>query len=157
MPVHSSVALVYSQAVNRVSKTESRRAATLIRYILAWVPMLMVAVANGAIREATFAKSMPELRAHQLSTLSGSVLIGLVIFFVIRSWPPSSGGQALLIGIVWVLLTITFEFFMGLALMRRPLAQVLHDYNLLAGRLWVILLAWLALAPWVFFNLRAGG
>ena len=125
----------------------------MIRYLLAWVPMLMIAVANGAIRQATFAKSMTELRAHQLSTLIGSVLIGLFIRFVIRTWPPSSSREALLIGIVWLFLTIIFEFFMGLALARRPLSQVLHDYNLLAGRLWVLFLIWLALAPWVFFRL----
>jgi len=125
----------------------------LIRYILAWVPMLMIAVANGAIRQATFAKSMSELRAHQLSTLIGSVLIGLFIWFVIHTWPPSSGSQALLIGIVWLLLTIIFEFFMGLVLARRPLSQVLNDYNLLAGRLWILFLIWIALAPWMFFRL----
>lgn len=125
----------------------------MIRYILAWVPMLMIAVANGAIRQATFAKSMTELRAHQLSTLTGSVLIGLFIWFVIRAWPPASGDQALLIGFIWLLLTTVFEFFMGLALARRPVSQVLHDYNLLAGRVWVIFLIWLALAPWVFFRL----
>jgi len=127
----------------------------LTRYVLAWIPMLMIAVANGAIRQATFAKSMTELRAHQLSTLIGSVLIGLFVWFVMRTWPPSSTRQAQLIGIVWVLLTIIFEFFMGLALARKPLSQVLHDYNLPAGRLWVLFLLWLGLAPWVFF--RFGG
>jgi hypothetical protein len=113
--------------------------------------MLVIAVANGALRQATFAKHMTELRAHQLSTLIGSVLIGLFIWFVIRSWPPSSGRQALGIGLVWLLLTIVFEFFMGLVLARKPLSQVLHDYNLPAGRVWVLFITWLALAPWVFF------
>ncbi len=97
---------------------------------------------------------MPELRAHQLSTLIGSVVIGLFIWLAIRRWPPLSGRQAVLIGLVWLLLTVAFEFFMGLLLARRPLAQVLHDYNLLAGRIWALFLIWLALAPWVFFRLR---
>ncbi len=126
----------------------------MFRYLLAWVPMLVIAVANGALRQATFAKVMPELRAHQLSTLLGSVLIGLFVWLVVRRWPPSSGRQALLIGLVWLALTVAFEFFMGLVLARRPLAQVLHDYDLLAGRLWVPFLIWLLLAPWVFYRLR---
>jgi hypothetical protein len=126
----------------------------LIRYVLAWVPMLVIAIANGALRQATFANVMPELRAHQLSTLMGSVLIGLFIWLIIRTWPPSSGSQALLVGLVWLLLTVVFEFFMGLVLAHRPLSQVLHDYNLLAGRVWVLFLIWLTLAPWVFFRLR---
>ncbi len=129
-------------------------AGKLIRYILAWVPMLIIAVANGALRQATFAKVMPDLRAHQLSTLIGSVLIGLFVWLVIRIWLPSSGRQAILIGVIWLILTVVFEFFMGLVLMERSLAQVLQDYNLFAGRVWVLFLAWLTFAPWVFYRLR---
>jgi len=126
----------------------------LIRYLLAWIPMLIIAIGNGFLRQAAFAKVMPELRAHQLSTLIGSVLIGLLIWLVIRMWPPSSGRQALQIGAYWLILTLAFEFFMGLVLAPRPLAQVLQDYNLLAGRVWPLFLIWLTLAPWVFFRLR---
>lgn len=127
----------------------------MLRYVLAWFPMLVIAVANGALRQLTFAKVMPELRAHQISTLLGAVLIGAFIWFVVRAWPPSSSGQALLIGSVWLVLTVAFEFFMGLVLAHRPIAQVLHDYDLLAGRVWILFLVWLALAPWVFHRLRA--
>ena len=126
----------------------------MILYVAAWVPMLVIAVANGALRQATLEKMMPELRAHQVSTLTGSVFMGLFIWFVVRTWPPASGAQALLIGLVWLVLTVAFEFFMGLVLAHRPLSQVLHDYNLLEGRVWVLFLVWLTLAPWVFFRLR---
>lgn len=127
------------------------KGANLLRYVLAWFALLVLAVANGALRQFTFGKRMSELRAHQLSTLTGSVLIGIFIWLVIRTWPPSSSGQALLIGLIWLVLTVTFEFFMGLVLARRPLRQVLHDYNLAAGRVWVLFLIWLTLAPWVFY------
>ena len=124
----------------------------MTRYILAWIGLLVIAVANGALRQATFAKVMPELRAHQLSTFVGSVFIGLFVWVVIRSWPPSSSAQALLIGFIWLLLAIAFESIMGLVLAHRPWPQVLHDYNLMAGRVWVLFLVWLALAPWVFYS-----
>ena len=51
----------------------------LIHYILAWIPMLFIATGNGILRQSVFAKKMSELRAHQLSTATGSVLIGLFI------------------------------------------------------------------------------
>lgn len=126
----------------------------MIRYVLAWIPMLVIAAANGAFRQATFAEVMPDLCAHQLSTLIGSVLIGLFTWFVVRTWPPASSRQAVHIGLVWLLLTVAFEFFMGLVLAGLPLSKVLHDYNLLAGRVWVLFLAWLVLAPLVVFRLR---
>ncbi len=127
-------------------------ALSMIRYVIVWVPMLAIAIANGALRQATFGKALSELRAHQLSTLIGSVFMGLFIRFVIRAWPPSSGRQALLIGLVWLVLTVAFEFFMGLVLAQKPISEVLHDYNLFAGRVWVLFLIWLTLAPWVFFR-----
>ena len=34
---------------------------------------------------------------------------------------------------------------------------LLHDYDLLAGRLWVLVLAWLALSPYVFYRLTGRG
>jgi len=116
--------------------------------------MLVIAVANGALRQSTFARVMPELRAHQLSTLTGSFVMGLFIWFIVRTWPPSSSREALLIGLIWLFLTVAFEFFMGLVLAHRPLRQVLLEYNLFAGRIWVLFLIWLTFAPWVFFRLR---
>ncbi len=129
----------------------------MLRYVLAWFALLAVAVANGALRQLTFGKHMSELRAHQLSTLVGSVLVGAVVWLVIRAWPPSSGGRALLVGVVWLVLTVAFEFFMGLVLAHRTLPEVLRDYDLAAGRVWVLFLIWLTLAPWVFHRLHEAG
>lgn len=126
----------------------------MIRYVIAWIPMLVIAVANGALRQLTFGKVMSEQHAHQLSTLIGSVCIGAFIWFVVRAWPPSSGRQALLIGLAWVLLTVTFESFMGLALQHRDLQEVLYEYNLLEGRVWTLFLIMLGVAPWAFFCRR---
>ena len=125
------------------------------RYALAWVGMLVLAIANGALRQATFGMVLPELRAHQLSTLIGSVLMGAFMWVVLRWWPPSSRREAIAIGLLWVSLTVAFEFFMGLVLLGRPVAQVLADYNVFAGRVWVLFLLWLTVAPWLFFRIRA--
>jgi len=125
------------------------------RYGLAWVGMLAIAIANGALRQATFGKILPDLRAHQLSTLLGSILVGACMWVVLRHWPPASRREALAIGLLWVALTVTFECFMGLVLLQRPLARVLADYNVVGGRVWVLFLLWLTVAPWLFFRVRA--
>ncbi len=114
--------------------------------------MLLIAIANGAFRQLTFAKAMPELRAHQLSTAIGSVLIGLFIWKVVRLWPPGSGRQALSIGIVWLALTVAFEFVFGRFVMHRTWPQLFGDYNVLKGRVWAVFLIWLTFAPYVFFS-----
>ena len=126
----------------------------MTRYILAWFPILALAIANGALRQLTFGKRMSELRAHQLSTVIGSAILGVFMWFVIYSWPPNSPIQAVSIGVIWVVLTIVFEFGMGRFLMHRPWKQLLHDYDLAAGRVWPLLLIWIGLAPYIFYNLQ---
>lgn len=124
----------------------------MTRYILAWFPMLALAIANGALRQLTFGKHMSELRAHQLSTAIGSVILGTFIWFVIHLWPPASSGQAVSIGLTWVALTVLFEFAMGRFIMHRPWQQLFHDYDLVAGRVWSLLLLWIGLAPYIFYK-----
>jgi hypothetical protein len=126
----------------------------LLRCVIAWFPMLIIAIMNGAFRQLTFGKVMPELRAHQLSTVIGSALIGFFIWAVVRLWPPASARQALSIGLVWLALTVAFEFFFGRFVMHRPWSQLFNDYNVIEGRLWAAFLIWLTLAPYVFFRLR---
>lgn len=125
----------------------------MTRYVLAWIPMVFIAVANGVLRVLTFGNRLPELRAHQLSTAIGIVLMGLYIWGVIRVWPPSSARRALAIGFLWVLLTVAFEFGFGHFVMGNPWSRLLQDYNLAQGRVWVVFLAWLAFAPYAFHRL----
>ena len=64
------------------------------------VGLLAVDVANGALRVATYGKTMSELAAHQLSTLIGAAALGVAIWFIVGTWPPSSNREALTIGLV---------------------------------------------------------
>ncbi len=124
---------------------EMERDYHLIRYVIAWIPMLLIAITNGAFRQLLLEKVMPELRAHQLSTVIGSVVIGIFIWAVVHLWPLASTRQALLIGIIWLALTVASEFVFGRFVMHRPWSRLLSDYNVLKGRMWVVFLIWLTL------------
>jgi hypothetical protein len=126
---------------------------SFLRYILIWLALLVIAIGNGILRQTTFGKVMPELRAHQLSTLIGAVVMGGFIWISVDIWPPSSNGEAIVVGVVWLFLTVLFECFMGLVLQKRSLAQVLADYDLREGRVWPLFLIWLMVAPWLFYSL----
>ncbi|MBI1173968.1 MAG: hypothetical protein GC139_01730 [Sideroxydans sp.] len=125
-----------------------------MRYLLAWFVMLLVAVANGALRDFTYGKYVSGLHANQLSTLSGIILLGLVIRVYVHCWPPISARQALLVGLFWMVLTVTFEFLFFHFVAGRPWHELLANYNLLRGRVWPLLLVWVALAPYLFYRLR---
>ena len=49
------------------------------KYVLAWIPMVVIAIINGAFREGWYGKHMSELQAHQISTATGVLLFGVYI------------------------------------------------------------------------------
>ena len=114
--------------------------------------MVMIAIANGILRVSWYGNSVSELAAHQISTLTGVVLFGLYIWAVIRAWPPDSLKQAFLIGLVWLGLTIAFEFLFGHYVAGHTWWRLFHDYNLLAGRVWLVVLVWVTIAPCIFYR-----
>ena len=123
------------------------------KYVLAWVPMVAIAVANGVVREAWYGKRVAELYAHQISTASGIVLLGAYIWLIVHLWPPDSLEEALAVGLIWLALTVAFEFLFGRYVARRSWRQLLRDYNLLAGRVWLLVPVWVAIAPYAFLRL----
>jgi hypothetical protein len=121
---------------------------------LAWIGLAVLAVINGAVREKGYGRLIDELAAHQISSLSGMILIGGYTWLWGLIRPLQSEGQALLTGVIWVGLTVAFEFCFGHLVMKKPWRKLLADYNLLAGRVWVLVLLWVLVAPLVIFKLR---
>lgn len=124
----------------------------LARYTLAWLLLLLVAVINGALRESVYKNALGELRAHQVSTLTAIVLFGAVIWGWSRRWPPASAKEARRVGFIWLALTFAFEFLFGHFVAGHSWPKLLADYNLLAGRVWLLLLIWITIAPYVFYR-----
>lgn len=122
------------------------------KYLLLWLPMVLIAVANGALREAWVRKHVGELPAHQISTAMLVLFFGAYIWTVIRLWPPASAGDALAIGLLWLGLTLAFEFLFGHFAAGHPWRRLLQDYNLLAGRVWAVVPIWVAVAPYAFYR-----
>jgi hypothetical protein len=124
------------------------------RYLLCWLLLLVVAIGNGMLREASYGRVLPELAAHQLSTLTGMAFTGLCAWWLLRVWPLQTTRQAWQVGLLWLLLTVAFEFLFGHYVAGHAWQLLLHDYNLATGRVWSLFLLWIALMPYLFFRLR---
>lgn len=125
----------------------------LWKLLVVWCIMLLVSVANGACRDFTYGKRMGELAAHQLSTASSIIVLGVVIFSYIRLYPPTSFLQALGIGLFWMTLTIAFEFLFFHYVGGHSWSSLLKNYYVHEGRVWVLVLLWIALAPSLAFRI----
>jgi hypothetical protein len=126
----------------------------MLKFILAWIPMVIIAIANAFLRESVLAKHLDELRAHQASTVTCVLFFGIYIWTLIHLLRPESPRQALTIGALWLVLTVAFEFLFGHYAVGHPLSRLLHDYNILAGRVWIFVLVWITLAPYLFYRLQ---
>ena len=123
------------------------------RYALCWFLLAVAAIINGILREGTYGKNVSELAAHQISTVTAIALTGIVVWRFQRIWPLESAHQAGIIGVLWLIMTILFEFGFGHFVAGHSFSRLLADYNLLQGRLWVFFLAWVAIMPYLFFKL----
>ena len=124
----------------------------MLKYFLAWFPMLLLAVLNGSLRDLGYKKCTADLTAHQISTIMLIIFFAFYIGYVIRHFPPSSSTQAILIGILWEILTLSFEFGLGRA-RGNSWTALLSDYNIIKGRLWVLIPVWILIAPYIFYKL----
>ena len=79
------------------------------------------------------------------------MLFGFYIRLSLRFFPPAGVAQAWAIGVLWLALTVAFEFGFGHFVAGHSWSRLGQDYNLLAGRLWVLILLWLAVAPSLFY------
>ena len=125
----------------------------IVKYAVAWLLMPIIGIINGTIRQYAYSNALGELRAHQVSTVTGIFLFGLYIWALTLTWKIRSSAEAIAIGLIWLTLTIAFEFLFGHYVMKHPWSKLLHDYNLFEGRLWVLVLLWVTLAPYVFHKL----
>jgi hypothetical protein len=125
----------------------------ILKYSLAWIPMVFLAIVNGAVRELTYGRAMPEARAQQVSVVTGIFLFGVYAWLLSLKWPLQSSEQATLIGFLWLALTVAFEFIFGHYVMHHPWSALLHEYNILAGRLWILVLLAVTFLPLVVFKI----
>lgn len=124
----------------------------MIRYLVGWFVLLLVAMLNGALREFTYGKHVSELTAHQVSCVTGILLFAMVIRQYVHLWPPTSVREALKIGLFWMALTVAFEFLFFHYVTGHPWEVLLANYDMSAGRLWPLILLWVAVAPYFFYR-----
>jgi hypothetical protein len=128
----------------------------IIRAVVIWCGLLVIASINGIAREAVLITRLGDVAGRAVSTLALSALIVIVTWISIGWIAPQSAAQAWAVGVIWVCLTLAFEFLAGHYLFHNPWSRLLEDYNLVAGRIWILVLITTLVAPRVCADLRTG-
>jgi hypothetical protein len=119
----------------------------IVRTIITWLALVVLAILNGGVREAVLVPPLGLATAHFVSTILLCGLILAVSWFATPWIGPSTARAALVVGSIWLLMTLGFEFLAGHFLFRKAWPVLLADYNLLAGRVWVFVPVVTLLAP----------
>lgn len=126
------------------------------RAFVAWIAILVLAFANGAVREVALVSPLGEGPAHAISSLTLSAAILILSWFTITWIRPTSTSHAWRIGVLWLALAVAFELLAGHYLFGDPWSRLWANYNLLRGRLWLLVLITTLVAPVIAARARSG-
>jgi hypothetical protein len=121
--------------------------------ILIWLSIVPLVILNGALRETFLTPWLGENNAQPIS----GIILCLLIFIVSLIFIPRIGkGEQKTywkIGILWIVLTIVFETVLGLA-MGNSFSELLRAYDITTGNLWLIIVIFIGIAPWLVAKIK---
>lgn len=126
----------------------------VIKASLAWLLIMLLAIANGIAREALLEPTMGPAIALPLS----GILLALII--LLASWllvPWFGGARAstwFAIGVLWVVLTLLFEYLFGHFVAGMPWREISRVFDMVSGNLFLLALLSAALSPWLAARFR---
>lgn len=126
----------------------------IVRAVVIWLALLATAVLNGIFRVAVLVPRYGETAGHVVSTLVLCVLIVLLSWAAIGWVHPATAAHAAAVGVLWLALTLVFEFGFGRFVAHKTWSELLADYNVLSGRIWVLVLLTTMAGPYLGARLR---
>ncbi len=122
------------------------------RAAVIWMGIVPVAIVNGALRDVVITLYLgdPTARAISCVTLAAAIL---VVAWMSMAWiGPRTARAAWMVGVIWLTLTLAFEFLAGHYVFGTPWAALRADFNIFDGRLWVLVLAAALAGPRIVFR-----
>jgi hypothetical protein len=117
-----------------------------LKHLGAWLPIPLMAVVNGGLRDLVYARLMSQTLSHSLSVLPLIAAILVWSRLLARWWPLADRRAGLRVGLVWLLLTLLFEFGLG-ALRGLDLSAMLEQYDITRGHLWPLVPLTMGVSP----------
>ncbi len=126
----------------------------LVRAVLVWLLLMIIAIANGGLREMLISPRLGARIGHVASTV---ILCGAIVLiaWLLMPWVGArKASDGWTVGTSWLVLTLGFEFLAGHYLFGNPWHKLLSDYNMAKGRVWVLVPIVTFLAPWWAATMR---
>lgn len=127
---------------------------TVARALVVWFLLIAAEIIHGILRAIALVPWVGEFRSNQIGVFTGSAIILTIAFLTIR-WIGAYNRFALLVvGAIWLALTVAFELLFGRYVIGLSWERIASDYNLLQGGWMPVGLLVLFLSPMIASKLR---
>jgi hypothetical protein len=119
----------------------------LLRALVVWLVIIAVETVHGILRTLLLVPMMGDFPARQISVFTCSLLIfGVTLLFI--NWIAARTTlQLLMVGTIWVLLTILFEITLGRLVLDLSWDRITEDYDITRGGFLGFGLLFMAVSP----------
>ncbi len=110
-----------------------------------WLGIIPLAFINAGIREILLIPILGQI-GLPISALTLCVLIFLLSYIFIPRLGNDDKKTFIKMGFLWAIATVTFEVILGF-LMNKSVSEILSQYNIFSGNLWLIVILFIAFVP----------
>jgi hypothetical protein len=125
------------------------------RSLTIWLILICAEIIHGILRAIVLVPIVGKFRSNQIGVFTGSAIILGIAYLTIRWIGAKQTNELLLVGLVWLLLTVAFEVLFGRFVVRLTWERVFADYNLSKGGLMPLGLLMLFFSPVIGAKFRA--
>jgi hypothetical protein len=125
-----------------------------IRSVVVWLVLIAAEILHGIARGILLVPYVGEFRSNQIGVFSGSAIILVIAVVFVRWIGASRPAQLLMVGLLWLALTLAFEILFGRFVMGLSWERLASDYNVLEGGLLPFGMLVLLLSPLIASKLR---
>jgi hypothetical protein len=113
------------------------------RAFTVWFVLIVAEILHGIARGVFLVPHVGEFRSSQIGVFTGSIIILLIALVFIRWIGATRPVQLLMVGFLWLGLTLAFEVLFGRFVVGASWERLTADYNVLEGGLlpfWMLIL-----------------
>ncbi|MHB8971607.1 MAG: hypothetical protein ACYC3X_18580 [Pirellulaceae bacterium] len=122
---------------------------TIVRSFAIWLILIAAEILHGIVRGMFLVPYVGPFRSSQIGVFTGSLIIFAIALAFVRWIGASRSSQLLGIGVLWLILTLAFEFLFGHFVVGASWERLASDYNVLQGGLLAFGMVFLAFSPWI--------
>lgn len=126
-----------------------------LRTFAVWLIIIVAEIVHGILRAIVLLPWVGEFRSNQIGVFTGSAIILAIAYLTIRWIGAAQPSELVMVGTIWLVLTVVFEVLFGRFVMDLSWERLLADYNMPAGGLMPLGLVVLLLSPWMAAKMHA--